>query len=357
MKTSEEAICNDPLKCAFSFTKLLPNITAIDKEWDASTNVWNLKLSGTEFSGNASTSMLSVGGIEQPVVTVLPSTALFKVTNSPSSKLTGIRLYLDIGIPEGDRSLLDQGVTLTPKFVGISSNQGSPGGSVIVLNVQGVGSADKVSDITFTDAEGADKSLCENHSTISYGKIQCRTNPVTIPADSEIKILVDSSAPAEVCANTDTAQCKFEQTNSSMPVITNATIASASTIQITGTDFFESGYQTTVEFGGVVADNVTVSKTSIVAKWTKGVPVVANATAPIVSFEKLNTTDLMSVTHFASGKINIANALEITAATTDMTCSFNGGCPFEVSAKGLSTLMRGDPENNFITICDRKCIF
>jgi len=52
--------------------------------------------------------------------------------------------------------MLDDGVVLTPKFVGISSNKGSLGGSVIVLNVQGVGSADVVSDVTFTDAEGAD---------------------------------------------------------------------------------------------------------------------------------------------------------------------------------------------------------
>lgn len=65
----------------------------------------------------------------------------------------------------------------------------------------------------------------------------------------------------------------------------------------------------------------------------------------------------MSVVHYASTNVTIANALEITAATSDLQCSFNGGCPFEVSAKGLSTLLRGDPENNFITICDRECIF
>jgi hypothetical protein len=68
-----------------------------------------------------------------------------------------------------------------------------------------------------------------------------------------------------------------------MPVISEATISSASTIQFTGTDFFESGYLNTVEFGGVKADNVTIeSATSIVAKWIKGVPVVVNATAPIL---------------------------------------------------------------------------
>jgi hypothetical protein len=151
--------------------------------------------------------MLSVAGIEQPAVAVLPTTAVFKITNALNSKLTGVRLHLDVGIPDGDRSMLDAGVDLTPKFVGISSNKGSLGGSVIVLNVQGVGSADVVSDITFTDADGADQKLCANHSTIAYGKIECRTLPVSVPAASSIKILVDSAAPAEECANIDTAMC------------------------------------------------------------------------------------------------------------------------------------------------------
>jgi len=44
---------------------------------------------------------------------------------------------------------------LTPKFVGISDNKGSKGGSVVVFNVQGIGSADRVQDIQYTDANGA----------------------------------------------------------------------------------------------------------------------------------------------------------------------------------------------------------
>ena len=44
-------------------------------------------------------------------------------------------MYFDVGIPAGDRTLLDTGVVLTPKFVGISTNEGSPGGSLIILNV------------------------------------------------------------------------------------------------------------------------------------------------------------------------------------------------------------------------------
>ena len=29
----------------------------------------------------------------------------------------------------------------------------------------------------------------------------------------------------------------------------------------------------------------------------------------------------------------------------------------EVNAKGLSTLLKGDPANNYITVCDNKCPF
>ena len=276
--------------------------------------------------------MLKASGIVQPPMVVVSSTAQFKVTNVPSKNVKNVKMYFDIGIPGGNRTLLDNGVTLEPKFVGISSNIGSKGGSTIVLNVQGIGSTETVHDIQYVDADGADQSLCSNHSTISYGKIECKTNPGTIPPSSKVKILVSSNSTAVECANViDATACLFEQTDSAMPVITNASISSASEITFAGSGFFETGYSPVVQFGGVDADNVTVtSGTQVVAKWIKGVPVVPNATAPIISFEKQNTTDAMSVVHYAYGQINIANALEITAATTDLACSFNGGCKFEV---------------------------
>jgi hypothetical protein len=208
LKTSEEASCVDNLECAFTFTNLLPNVTAVAPEWDSASNAWNVKVSGTKFSGNASTSMLSVAGIEQPAVAVLPTTAVFMITNALNAKLANIRLYLDIGIPDGDRSMLDKGVELTPKFVGISSNKGSIGGSVIVLNVQGVGSADVVSDITFVDADSKDQKLCSKISTLAYGKVECRTLPVSVPAASVVKVKV-GKLDAE-CANEVASNCQFE---------------------------------------------------------------------------------------------------------------------------------------------------
>jgi hypothetical protein len=53
--------------------------------------------------------------------------------------------------------------------------------------------------------------------------------------------------------------------------------------------------------------------------------------------------------------VSLANALNITGTSAALQCSFNGGCLFDVNAKGLSTLLIGDPKNNYIKVCDRRC--
>lgn len=40
-----------------------------------------------------------------------------------------------------------------------------------------------------------------------------------------------------------------------------------------------------------------------------------------------------------------------------MSCSFAGGCNIEVVADGLSTILKNDSVNNFISICDEPCEF
>lgn len=77
-------------------------------------------------------------------------------------------MYFDVGLPAGDRTILDTGVVLTPKFVGISTNEGSPGGSVIILNVQGIGWNDTIKSIVYTDSSGS-QALCTSHKVIAYG--------------------------------------------------------------------------------------------------------------------------------------------------------------------------------------------
>jgi len=65
----------------------------------------------------------------------LTSVATFRVTDIWFSKIRNIRMYFDIGLPAGSIDMFNNGVDLTPKFVGLLSNEGSPGGSTIVLNV------------------------------------------------------------------------------------------------------------------------------------------------------------------------------------------------------------------------------
>lgn len=162
-----------------------------------------------------------------------------------------------------------------------------------------------------------------------------------------------------------------------MPLVSAAAIADASTIEFTGTDFFTAGYTPVVSFGGVAADTVVVdSAIKVTATYSKGVPVVSAATTPILSFKKsqtISTTDIASSTvsnrrrlatsstqeleHIATNTVTLTNALDITGSSNGLSCSFAGGCLLEINAKGLSTLLKGDPANSYITVCDNKCPF
>jgi hypothetical protein len=75
------------------------------------------------------------------------------------------------------------------------------------------------------------------------------------------------------------------------------------------------------------------------------------STVSVISDEIIHYASL------ASADLTLTNALDITGSSTDLTCSFNGGCTLDINAKGLSTLLDGDAKNNYVTVCDRKCVF
>ncbi len=66
---------------------------------------------------------------------MLSSVAVFRITDVWFGNVTNVRMYFNVGLPAGDRNMFDKGVLLTPKFVGLLTNEGSPGGSTVVLNV------------------------------------------------------------------------------------------------------------------------------------------------------------------------------------------------------------------------------
>jgi len=53
--------------------------------------------------------------------------------------------------------------------------------------------------------------------------------------------------------------------------------------------------------------------------------------------------------------LTVSNALSVTAYTTGLTCSFNGGCSYEVTADGLSNSIEQMPDENYITVCGIEC--
>jgi hypothetical protein len=264
---------------------------------------------------------------------------------------TGLRVYFEKGNGLGS-SILDAGLTLTPKLTEISPSAGSPGGSIIVATVHGVGS--KTQNVDLVDAAGA--SICDKVTINKYSRVECHTKAVVIPS-ANLKVKVGSTEFA--CANTDTSKCNYEQsTTGPFAVISAVSKTDDSTITFTGTGLPTSGCLAKASFGGHEATNVVVNgATSATATFAKGVPAVAAAESPKLWFEKtLRRRALATIadtpeTHFASNTQTLANPLTVAGSSSGLTCSYAGGCIFDVTANGLATQMASNPLENYVTVC------
>jgi len=114
-------------------------------------------------------------------------------------------MYFDVGVPGPAeyKAMAATGVKLTPKFVGLLTKTGSPGGSTVVLNVQGIGRNDTIKMVQY-EKSGDWKYLCNSKpKVIGYGRIECNTKALTIEAGTKLRILDNDDSSYE-CANTDT---------------------------------------------------------------------------------------------------------------------------------------------------------
>jgi hypothetical protein len=113
-----------------------------------------------------------------------------------------------------------------------------------------------------------------------------------------------------------------------------------------------TGYTASVSLGGVKADTVSVdSATQVTATWTKGVPVLSTPTSPVLSF----THDTSSHVHNAATSEVVTNIVSVSGSSPSLSCSFAGGCLYEVSASGLASQLKHNPEENFVSVCGKKC--
>ena len=166
------------------------------------------------------------------------------------------------------------------------------------------------------------------------------------------------------CGNTATPDdCNFEQLNAASPAVTGASVSSSSTITIEGTAFPTSEYDVIVVFKGVESSSAVIeSDTVITATFDNGVPVSDSEAAPSVRFVpsssrrrlmSLSDADLQLIA--LPQDITVSNSLSVTDSTSGLSCSFQGGCSYSVTAAGLTASLTNSATNQ-IDVCGNPCV-
>jgi hypothetical protein len=139
LQTYEEANCTLTNKCEFGFTDQVPTVTGVTKEWDTANDKWNLKVAGTAITGAKEDTHLYIFSSLQETQSVTGTEAIVRVTDSMSERMDALSIYWSVGLGLGNSALTATPITLEPKLVSVSPIEGSAGGTLITLNVQGVG--------------------------------------------------------------------------------------------------------------------------------------------------------------------------------------------------------------------------
>ncbi len=125
--------------------------------------------------------------------------------------------------------------------------------------------------------------------------------------------------------------------------MTAAAILDDQTMVLTGSNFaaLSATFSPKVTFSKIAADTVTVtSATEIRAVWTTGIPAVATSTAPTLQY--FSTTSPTELAHTAPGSsaLLLSKTYTIGSATSNLVCSFAGGCLFSIPSTGLTSIMK-----------------
>jgi len=73
----------------------------METQWDEVNLVWNVVVTGTGFTGDATTTELNVNGRVQETTSVNETAAIFKITDIDGFRLVNMNVYFDVGLPEG----------------------------------------------------------------------------------------------------------------------------------------------------------------------------------------------------------------------------------------------------------------
>lgn len=192
---------------------------------------------------------------------------------------------------------------------------------------------------------GSDE-LCAEVVITGYGEFTCHTNAIEISEASVISVIVDS-----VTQETSFIASDAIYSQATMYTVNTASIDS-NTITLTGSFPADGSFTGHVSFGGIQASSVTIiNDASVEAVWEYyGIPSVTET--PVVYFE--STAE--SYRHFAivDAAATVTKDLAIVSTTTDLMCSFAGGCSYAIESKGLSAALMN--EENYVEICGSPCV-
>jgi hypothetical protein len=288
LKTSEEATCPSTVCQSFQFTDSIPSITAMSSRWNAAAGTWEIVVTGVQFPTALSEITMTIDGEAQTTTSATMSEAVFTVTNVTDGDLSNIKVLFASGKPAG-HSVVDAGLSLTPKLVSISPSSGSVGGTLIRANIQGVGTGSTLIDLL--DQSGA--SMCESVEITAYGSVNCQTRKQEISASG---LQVQQGAASYASAVSTLSFSQLNSDSSSMASI-SALSKTGTTMIITGTNF-PNPATATVSFEGVAADSVTIdSTTQVTATWTDGVPLTSSTAGsqPVLRFEDSSNVVLTAI--------------------------------------------------------------
>ena len=124
---------------------------------------------------------------------------------------------------------------------------------------------------------------------------------------------------------------------------------SGNQITFNGLGFPTSDYTARAVFNGLEASTVDiVSSVQVVATWdTTGLPAATDI--PVLQF----VSTIGDFSMFAINAVELTKELELVSTSSDLSCSFAGGCTYAVESQGLyATLL---DSNNRIDICGNTC--
>jgi len=363
LKVSEEAACVPNETCQWTYSASIPEVQNMTTAWDETNNYWTVVVNGNNFAGTTAGTVLKVDGRDQTTVSLNTTHAVFRVSNITGWVLHNMALYFDVGLPKGYDTVIEgKNFTLSPKLVSVSPNAGSTGGSLIIARLEGLGTLSNTTQ-AYWNAHGGtlvdvatNQDICQSVIVKQYGEVECITKPGVVAAGTVIGAKSYETNEQLPCSNSaNPSSCQYQQLDTdTFPVVSSISNAVSGQIVFTGTNFYTTGYAANASYGGAYADAITIdSATQVTATWTYGLPPLTTALMPSLWFNETGT----DVRHYANISTTLSKTLTVTGADSALTCSFAGGCNLTVNAEGLSTILKNDSINNFISVCDERCEF